>query len=111
MEPPYRKISTRKILVSQGPKHNFLKHKKSIKKAFKSDEVPRIIKKGIDDYAKKVYKYLDKISIPVEGDMLKNVASISCNNDKNLGDLISGAYNKVGKSGVVLMEESETDVL
>ena len=80
-----------------------------IKKAFKSDEVPRIIKKGIDDYAKKIYKYLDKISIPVEGDMLKNVAAISCNNDKNLGDLISGAYNKVGKSGVVLMEESETD--
>ena len=41
--------------------------------------------------------------------MLENVANISCNNDKELGGIISDAYNKVGKSGVVLMEESESD--
>ena len=70
---------------------------------------PRLVKEGISNYYKMVYEYLDKISIPVEGDMLNNVATISCNNDKDLGQLISGAYEKVGKSGVVLMEESETD--
>merc|ERR1739843_25429 len=41
-------------------------------------------------------------------DMLENVSSISCNNDRELGKIISQAYSKVGKDGVVLMEESET---
>jgi len=40
--------------------------------------------------------------------MLENVSSISCNNDKELGKIISQAYSVVGKDGVVLMEESET---
>ena len=40
--------------------------------------------------------------------MLQSVAEISCNNDKDLGKVISQAYSKVGKDGVVLMEESET---
>jgi chaperonin GroEL len=74
-----------------------------------SDLTTREIKQGIKTYADKVYKYLDKVSIPVEGDMLNSVADISCNNDKSLGEIISTAYSKVGKDGVVLMEESETD--
>jgi chaperonin GroEL len=41
--------------------------------------------------------------------MLKQVASISCNNDTELGDKIGQAYEKVGKNGVVLMEESDTN--
>ena len=53
--------------------------------------------------------YLDKTSIPVEGEMLKQVAIISCNNDTVLGEKIGEAYEKVGKDGVVLMEESETN--
>ena len=47
--------------------------------------------------------------MPVEGEMLKNVAIISCNNDEELGTKIGEAYEKVGKDGVVLMEESETN--
>tara|TARA_R100000734_G_C3315674_1_gene107743 strand:- start:637 stop:2211 length:1575 start_codon:yes stop_codon:yes gene_type:complete len=74
-----------------------------------SDLTTREIKQGIKTYADKVYKYLDKVSIPVEGDMLNSVADISCNNDKSLGEIISTAYSKVGKDGVVLMEESETE--
>ena len=81
-----------------------------LKNALEVDEQPREIKKGIRDYANKVYKYLDDVSIPVEGNMLHNVAAISCNNDKELGDIISDAYTKVGKDGVVLMEESDTDL-
>ena len=77
--------------------------------ASKAEESVRDIKLGISSYAKKINKYLDDIAIEVEGDMLDNVASISCNNDKDLGTLISSAYTKVGKSGVVLMEESETE--
>ena len=68
----------------------------------------REIKEGIQSGLKKVNKYLNDISINVEGDMLKDVSSISCNNDKVLGNIISEAYEKVGKDGVVLMEQSET---
>ena len=49
------------------------------------------------------------MSISIEGDMLRNVSSISCNNDKMLGDIIAEAYREVGKDGVVLMEESPTE--
>ena len=76
--------------------------------ALKEAEV-REIKAGIESGAEKVKEYLDKISIDVKGDMLKQVAAISCNNDKELGDKIGEAYEKVGKTGVVLMEESETN--
>ena len=68
----------------------------------------RPIKEGILSALDKVNKYLDEKAIPVEGDMLESVAQISCNNDKALGKVISQAYSKVGKDGVVLMEESET---
>tara|TARA_R100001594_G_scaffold32034_2_gene59522 strand:+ start:267 stop:1835 length:1569 start_codon:yes stop_codon:yes gene_type:complete len=69
----------------------------------------RDIKEGIASGLKKVNKYLDSIKIDVEGDMLDNVSSISCNNDNELGVIIADAYKKVGKDGVVLMETSETD--
>jgi chaperonin GroEL len=68
----------------------------------------RPIKEGILSAKDKVIKYLDKIAIEVKGSMLENVSAISCNNDKALGKIISQAYSKVGKNGVVLMEESET---
>ncbi len=41
--------------------------------------------------------------------MLESVSSISCNNDAELGEIIAEAYTKVGKDGVVLMEESPTE--
>ena len=42
--------------------------------------------------------------------MLNEVANISTNNDAELGKIIADAYKKVGQNGVVLMEESDTDV-
>ena len=69
----------------------------------------REIKDGIKSGLEKINKYLDKVSVKIEGDMLKSVSSISCNNDDELGEIIAEAYTKVGKDGVVLMEESETE--
>ena len=69
----------------------------------------REIKEGIQSGLEKVNKYLEKTAIDVEGDMLSDVSAISCNNDIKLGEIIAEAYKKVGKNGVVLMEESETD--
>ena len=69
----------------------------------------RELKSGIISGSEKVRKYLDKTKTPVKGEMLKNVAIISCNNDVELGTKIGDAYEKVGKNGVVLMEESDTN--
>ena len=75
----------------------------------KLDNNSREIKQGFQTALAKINRYLTKISIPVKDDMLINVATISCNNDKHLGKLIASAFEKVGKDGVVLMEESETN--
>ena len=69
----------------------------------------RDIKEGLTSGLDKINKYLKSISIDVEGDMLKDVSSISCNNDGALGEIIAQAYEKVGKDSVVLMEESENN--
>ena len=69
----------------------------------------REIKDGVKSGLKKVNDYLDKVSVKIEGDMLESVSSISCNNDAELGKIIAEAYTKVGKDGVVLMEESPTE--
>jgi chaperonin GroEL len=54
-------------------------------------------------------QHLEGRAIEVEGSMLSAVSAISCNNDKALGSIIAEAYQKVGKDGVVLMEEGDTD--
>ena len=69
----------------------------------------RDIKQGVDKALVNVNEYLDSIKIDVDADMLTNVATISCNNDKDLGLIIAEAYGTVGKDGVVLMESSETE--
>jgi len=69
----------------------------------------REIKEGINSGAKKINDYLKENALEIKGDMLQNVSAISCNNDLALGKIISEAYEKVGKDGVVLMEGSETE--
>jgi len=69
----------------------------------------REVKDGIKSGLNKINDYLNKISVKIEGDMLESVSSISCNNDEELGKIIAEAYTKVGKNGVVLMEESQTE--
>ena len=81
---------------------------KQIDAALADDLTIREIKDGVNETLDSVIKYLDDTAIDVKGDMLKAVSAISCNNDKELGGIISDAYDKVGKNGVVLMEESPT---
>ena len=69
----------------------------------------REIKNGIKTGLEKVNKYLEEKTIKVDEAMLRHVAAISCNNDGELGGIISEAYIKVGSDGVVLMEESATN--
>jgi chaperonin GroEL len=51
---------------------------------------------------------LDKFSKPVTGDMIAQVGSISANNDETIGNIIADAMKKVGKDGVITVEESKT---
>jgi chaperonin GroEL len=67
----------------------------------------RNVKLGIHSGLDKINAYLDKKSIDVKDEMLASVATISCNNDAELGDTIANAYKVVGRNGIVLMEESE----
>mgnify|MGYP001485140328 CR=1 FL=1 len=69
----------------------------------------RKIKSGIETGLKKVNKFLEKESIDVKGDLLKHVSSISCNNDNELGSIIASAYKEVGKNGIVMMENSDSE--
>jgi chaperonin GroEL len=69
----------------------------------------RDLKNGVNSAADKVIKHLSKSAEEVTGEMLTNVATISCNNDAELGEKIGEAYREVGKDGVVLMEESDTN--
>jgi chaperonin GroEL len=92
--------TTTAIVLAQSLLHLANKHKDS------SDI--RGIKLGISSALNKITKYLNKVTVPITGDMLNSVSTISCNNDIALGKIISQAYSKVGKDGVVLMEESET---
>ncbi|MDR1392207.1 MAG: chaperonin GroEL [Clostridiales bacterium] len=70
---------------------------------------PVFMNKGIDDGVKKVVKFLLDSSKIVDGsDDIKRIATISANNDSSIGDLIAEAMEKVGKDGVITVEESKT---
>lgn len=75
----------------------------------RKDATNREIRNGIDSATKKVLDYLDKVAIDVTDDRLYDVATISTNNDTELGHIIGDAFSRVGRNGVVLMEESETE--
>ena len=78
-----------------------------LKEAVKENVNTRELKEGINSAVKKIVNYLEKISIPVEGKMIDQVATISANNDSELGELIGGAFKELGKTGIVMMEESK----
>jgi chaperonin GroEL len=63
---------------------------------------------GKDGNKKHVRGELDKISKPVEGSMIAQVGAVSANNDHTVGSIIAEAMKKVGKDGVITVEESKT---
>jgi chaperonin GroEL len=71
---------------------------------------PMAIKRGIDAAVETIVGEVRKISRPVAGDLekIRQVGTISANNDKSIGDKIAEAMDKVGKDGVITVEESKT---
>ncbi|MCK7590125.1 chaperonin GroEL [Subsaxibacter sp. CAU 1640] len=70
---------------------------------------PMDLKRGIDKAVDSITKDLEKQAKKVgnSSEMIKQVASISANNDETIGDLIAKAFGKVGKEGVITVEEAK----
>jgi chaperonin GroEL len=77
-------------------------------KAVTAGASPMALKRGIDKAVELVVAGVQKLSMPVSGDMIAQVGSISANSDSAIGDVIAEAMNKVGKDGVITVEESKT---
>ena len=65
------------------------------------------IKKGIDLAVETVVKAIDEIKKPVEGNAIAQVGTISANGDEEIGRIIAEAMGKVGKDGVITVEEAK----
>jgi chaperonin GroEL len=68
---------------------------------------PTLIKKGIDQAVDAVVNELKSLSRDVSGEMIAQVGSISANNDASIGKIIAEAMDKVGKDGVITVEEAK----
>ena len=69
---------------------------------------PMAIKRGIEQAVEVITAELKKMSKPVSGSMVAQVGTISANNDEAIGTIIAGAMDKVGKDGVITVEEAKT---
>ena len=69
---------------------------------------PMEIKRGIERAVEAVVGKLQEMSTPVSGDMIGQVGTISANTDATIGTIIAAAMDKVGKDGVITVEEAKT---
>ena len=83
-----------------------------IKEGFKNVAAganPVEVKAGIEKATKKIVKYLKEVSVDVKGkEKITQVATISANNDEEMGRLIANAMEKVGSGGVITVEEAKS---
>ncbi len=71
---------------------------------------PMALKRGIEKAVETVVEEVKKFSKPVSGDAIAQVGTISANGDATIGNIIAEAMKKVGKDGVITVEESKTMV-
>jgi chaperonin GroEL len=69
---------------------------------------PMALKRGIEKAVEVAVEEIKKFHKDVKGDMIAQVGTISANNDKQIGSIIAEAMKKVGKDGVITVEESKT---
>lgn len=76
-------------------------------KAIVAGANPMDLKRGVDSAVKTVLEGLVKLAQPVKGDEIAKVGAISANNDMEIGKIIADAMDKVGKDGVITVEEAK----
>jgi chaperonin GroEL len=69
---------------------------------------PMALKRGIDKAVERATAEIQRLSKPVKGDAIAQVGTVSANGDQTIGNIIAEAMNKVGKDGVITVEESRT---
>ncbi len=69
---------------------------------------PMALKRGIDKAVEQAIAAIQKLAKPVKGDAIAQVGTVSANGDQTIGNIIAEAMNKVGKDGVITVEESRT---
>src|SRR5881275_1740654 len=69
---------------------------------------PMAVKRGIERAVAAAVERIKELSKPVKGDMIAQVATVSANNDSTIGNIIAEAMKKVGKDGVITVEEAKT---
>jgi len=69
---------------------------------------PMALKRGIEKAVEAAVEEIKKLSQPVSGEAIAQVGTISANNDQTIGNIIAEAMKKVGKDGVITVEESKT---
>jgi len=77
-------------------------------KAVAAGANPMALKRGIEKAVEVAIEEVKKLSKPVSGDMIAQVGMISANSDSTIGGIIADAMKKVGKDGVITVEESKT---
>ncbi len=80
-------------------------------KYISANQNPTKVKKGIDKAVQVVVKELDSLASPVKGQKeIAQIGTISANNDSEIGNIIAESMEKVGKEGVITVEESKTSL-
>ena len=79
-------------------------------KAVAAGANPMALRRGIEKAVEMVVEEVKKFSKPVSGDMIAQVGTISANGDTTIGNIIAESMKKVGKDGVITVEESKTMV-
>ena len=69
---------------------------------------PMALKRGIEKAVERATEEIKRLSKPVKGDAIAQVGTVSANGDTTIGNIIAEAMNKVGKDGVITVEESKT---
>jgi chaperonin GroEL len=69
---------------------------------------PMALKRGIDKAVERATEEIKRLAKPVKGDAIAQVGTVSANGDSTIGNIIAEAMNKVGKDGVITVEESKT---
>src|SRR5216117_3615666 len=69
---------------------------------------PMAVKRGIERAVEVAVERVKELAKPVKGDMIAQVATVSANNDSTIGNIIAEAMKKVGKDGVITVEEAKT---
>jgi len=69
---------------------------------------PMDLKRGIEKAVAEVIEHIKKMSVPVKGKEIAQVGTVSANNDETIGNIIAQAMEKVGKDGVITVEEAKS---